>query len=247
MLSGFVPIVTALMLGFLHALEVDHMIAVTTFVAGKPSAAHAARFGFRWGLGHSAAVIVLGAVLLVTGLRWPARYDAIGEGIVGVMLFLLGLWAFVSSRKLHLHPPAEHGDHAHLHVHPAAPSHDHPHDAEHPAAARHHHDDESHHAHGHHHRGHGITAVGLMHGLAGTGAVVALLPVTLIHRVDLGLLYLAAFGVGVTAGMTIYAVVAAYAMRQAAARSVPLGRRIMQGVGVSGMVVGVWWVWRAVG
>ena len=86
-----------------------------------------------------------------------------------------------------------------------------------------------------------------MHGLAGTGAVVALLPVTLIHRVDLGLLYLAAFGVGVTAGMTIYAVVAAYAMRQAAARSVPLGRRIMQGVGVSGMVVGVWWVWRAVG
>lgn len=245
------PLFTALMLGFLHALEVDHMIAVTTFVAGRHSASHAARFGFRWGLGHSAAVMLLGAVLVLTGLRWPQRYDAIGEAAVGAMLVLLGAWALYSSRKLHFHPPAVHGDHAHLHVHPGGTGHDHGHDTDHPAEERHHHHDEADHSRGHHHHGHatghGITIVGLMHGLAGTGAVVALLPVTLISRVDLGLAYLAVFGVGVTSGMTVYATVAAYAMRQAAARSVELGQRIMQVVGIAGMAVGTWWVSRALG
>lgn len=86
-----------------------------------------------------------------------------------------------------------------------------------------------------------------MHGLAGTSAVVALVPVTLIHRLDVGLAYLAAFGVGVTAGMVLYATVAAYAMRQAAARSVIWGRRMAAAVGVAGILVGGWWVIRALG
>lgn len=88
-----VEILTALMLGFLHALEVDHMLAVTTFVAGRPSLATAARFGFRWGVGHSLAVLAFGGVLLATGIQWPERFDAFGEGVVGVMLIGLGLWA----------------------------------------------------------------------------------------------------------------------------------------------------------
>jgi hypothetical protein len=237
-----IPIWTALSLGFLHALEVDHMIAVTTFVAGRPAAPQAARFGLRWGLGHSLAVLVFGGVLLLTGLRWPSRYDAVGEGVVGVMLLGLGLWAIRSSRKLHLHIPPEHGDHAHLHIHgdppvngragtEGAPVHVHPHD----------------HHHGHRHaHGHGITVVGLLHGLAGTSAVVALVPVTFIHRLDVGLAYLAAFGVGVTSGMTIYAVVAALAMRQAVGRSVLWGQRLAGLVGVLGVLVGIWWIRNAV-
>ena len=72
-------------------------------------------------------------------------------------------------------------------------------------------------------------------------------PVTLIQRVDVGLAYLAAFGVGVTAGMMVYAVVAALAMRQAAARSLAWGRRIAGVVGVAGIGVGFCWVWWAVG
>ncbi len=252
-----IPILTALMLGFLHALEVDHMVAVTTFVTGRPSLGRAARFGFQWGVGHSLAVMLFGGVLLVTGLSWPARYDAAGEGVVGVMLVGLGVWALRSSRRLHLHPPEEHGDHAHLHVHRDAGSAHHHHGP--PAAAPHRHRSDHHH---HQHAGHhdhsdpsahpaqgrrGITLVGLMHGLAGTSAVVALVPVTLIERLDVGLAYLAAFGVGVTAGMVLYATVAAYAMRQAAARSVVWGRRMTAAVGAAGIVVGCWWVIRALG
>jgi ABC-type nickel/cobalt efflux system permease component RcnA len=228
--AEIIEVFTALMLGFLHALEVDHMLAVTTFVAGRPSPGAAARFGFRWGVGHSLAVLAFGSLLLLTGVRWPERYNAVGEGLVGVMLVGLGLWALRSSRKLHLHPPAEHGDHAHLHLHAGPPAHGHPH-APGP---------------GHHHAGHGITLVGLMHGLAGSSGVVALVPVTLIARADVGIAYLVAFGVGVTAGMVVYAMVAAFAMRQAAARSLLWGRRVTVGVGAAGVVVGAAWVVRAV-
>jgi ABC-type nickel/cobalt efflux system permease component RcnA len=243
MIATFLPLMTALMLGFLHALEVDHMIAVTTFVTGRPALGDAARFGFRWGVGHSAAVMIFGGVLLVTGIKWPDHYDALGEGLVGAMLIGLGLWALHSGRVLHLHPPEQHGDHAHLHVHGHAhDGHDHPHEP--PRREEHvHHDGHDH----RHHHGHGVTLVGLLHGLAGSSAVVALLPVTLIGRLDVGFAYLLVFGVGVTAGMVCYALVAALAIRRAAARSVALGRRLTQAVGVAGVVVGAWWVSRAVG
>ena len=107
---------TAAMLGFLHALEVDHMVAVTTFVSRRPTPAAAVRFGLKWGIGHSVAVLAAGGLLLATGLRWPARYDALGEALVGLMLIGLGSWALVSARKLHLHSAVEHGGSAQLQV-----------------------------------------------------------------------------------------------------------------------------------
>ena len=238
----FLPVATAFTLGFLHALEVDHMIAVTTFVTGRPALLNAARFGFRWGIGHSAAVLVVGAVLVVTGVRWPARYDTLGEALVGLMLIGLGIWALRSGRALHLHPPEQHGDHAHLHAHRPphggdVHEHPHPHRDEHV-----HHDGHEH----RHHHGHGVTLVGLLHGLAGSSSAVALLPVTLIGRIDLGLIYLLVFGAGVTLGMVGYAMVAAFAIKRAAGRSVAAGQRLTQGVGVLGVLVGTWWVGRAV-
>lgn len=252
---------TACVLGFLHALEIDHMLAVTTFVTRRPRLAVAAGFGARWGLGHSIAVLLAGGLLLATGLKLPARFDAMGEAVVGLMLVGLGLWAWRSAARLHLHTPEEHGGHAHVHVHDAgadAHPHEHAHghahvhaqgQAHHAAPAlqhHHHHDDPRPHAHaGHEHEG--ITLVGLMHGLAGTSAVVALVPVTMLQSLPVGFGYLVMFGVGVTVAMTIFAMVAAYAMRQAAERSLAWGRRAARLVGSAGIVVGAWWVLRAAG
>lgn len=234
MSSDIVALGTAAMLGFLHALEVDHMVAVTTFVSRRPTLGAAGRFGLRWGLGHSVAVLLAGGALLATGIRWPARYDALGEGLVGLMLVGLGCWALVASRKLHLHSVEEHGGHAHLHLHDdAGRRHRHPH---HDAGAAHHP-----HEHG------GITLVGLLHGLAGTTGVVALVPVTMMDRVGLGLGYLTAFGAGVTTAMTLFALAAAAIMRRTTARSLVLGRRAVAAVGVSGIGVGLWWLGRAAG
>lgn len=197
---------TACMLGFLHALEVDHMLAVTTFVSRRPAIATAARFGARWGAGHSLAVLAAGGVLLALGVRWPARWDAAGETAVGAMLVTLGCWALLSARKLHLHSAEGHG-----------------------------HFDE------------GVTVVGFLHGLAGTSAAVALVPVTMLDHAGAGVGYLAAFGAGVTLAMTLFAMAAAAAMRRAAERSVTWGRRAAAAVGSAAVVTGVVWIVRASG
>jgi hypothetical protein len=61
-----------------------------------------------------------------------------------------------------------------------------------------------------------------------------------------GVGYLVAFGVGVTTAMTLFALGAALGVRQAAVQSLALGRRVSAGVGWAGVVVGVWWMVRAV-
>ncbi|HEX9166057.1 MAG TPA: hypothetical protein VF862_09110 [Gemmatimonadales bacterium] len=231
-MTEFVTLMTACVLGFLHALEIDHMLAVTAFVSRRPTLATAARFGFRWGIGHSVAVLAAGGLLLATGLRWSERYESWGEAAVGLLLIGIGLWSLRSTRNLHVHPPAEHGDHLHLHTH-RPPGHDTP---------------DHHHQHHHHHpheRSHGITLVGLAHGLAGTSAVVALVPVTMVDRVSVGIGYLVAFGLGVTVAMTLFASISAVAMKQAAERSLALGRRITSFVGMAGILTGAFWIWRA--
>ena len=237
---------TAFLLGLAHAIEVDHMIAVTAFVSTRPTLQTAAGFGLRWGLGHSIAVFVAGGILIATGLRWPAGYDALGEGLVGALLVAVGVWAMRRARKLHLHAPEEHGDHAHLHAHKdAATTHAHEHHGH--AAHAPAHFPEGHHHHDRDRAGHGMTVVGLMHGLAGTSAVVALVPVTMMDRWVVGLGYLVAFGLGTIIAMTAYALVAAAAFRRASAMSLRWGRVIGRFAGVGSIVVGVWWIWRAVG
>jgi ABC-type nickel/cobalt efflux system permease component RcnA len=205
---------TACMLGFLHALEVDHMLAVSAFVSRRPAVSAAARFGARWGLGHSVAVLAAGGVLLALGVRWPERWDAAGEAVVGAMLVGLGVWAIISARRMRRHAEA--------HAHGTAHTHDHAHDH------------------------HGITVVGFLHGLAGTSAAVALVPVTMLDRASAGIGYLAAFGIGVTAAMTLFAMVAAVAVRRAAERSDLWGRRAAALVGSAAMITGVIWITRAV-
>lgn len=82
----------ALVAGFVHALEADHMAAVTTFVSRRPRPLEAVRFGLRWGIGHSAAIVVAGSVLIALDLRLS---DVLARGLefgVGAMLLGLGAW-----------------------------------------------------------------------------------------------------------------------------------------------------------
>ncbi len=229
---------TACILGFLHALEVDHMIAVTTFVATRPALRTALRFGARWGIGHSLAVLTVGGILLVTGLRWPPEWDAAGEALVGVMLIIVGVWAIRATRNLHLHRPAEHGNHAHLHVHHDGDErHEHRHSPRSPSPPS---DGPSVRPHRH-----ATTLVGLLHGLAGTTGAIALIPVTLIESPWVGIGFLLSFSIGVVVAMTLYAFAAAVAIRRAGASSVTLGRRVSQTIGGAGVLVGAGWIVRA--
>jgi ABC-type nickel/cobalt efflux system permease component RcnA len=109
------PLLTALSLGFLHALEPDHMAAVTTFVSRRPRPLEALGFGVRWGLGHSAAILVVGSVLIALGIRFPESVVSGLEFGVGTMLLGLGVWLLWSVMHGEAHAIAD-------------PEHDHPHD-----------------------------------------------------------------------------------------------------------------------
>jgi hypothetical protein len=111
------PLLTALIAGFLHALEADHMAAVTTFVSRRPRPLEAVGFGLRWGVGHSAAILVLGGILIALDLRLPEGMARGLEFGVGAMLLALGLWLLWGVLHERAHRLAGDRSHDHPHAH----------------------------------------------------------------------------------------------------------------------------------
>ncbi|MEE8251867.1 MAG: hypothetical protein V3R24_09020 [Gemmatimonadales bacterium] len=221
---------TAFILGAVHALEVDHMVAVTTLVSGRTKISSSFVLGLQWGLGHTAAVISVGALLLWLGIRIPADFDRWTEAGVGAAMVLLGAWALVRSAALHLHFPDRHGGHAHLHAHSGGKiDHDHGH-----------HSDPS-----RHHR-HVSTLMGAAHGLAGTAPVIALVPATQLAEWPDALVYLSFFGVGTTLAMACFAAAAA-AVIDRLVSSIRVVTAIARAVALAALLLGLLWMLRALG
>ncbi|HSJ06646.1 MAG TPA: sulfite exporter TauE/SafE family protein [Longimicrobiales bacterium] len=207
---------TALLLGSLHALEADHMAAVTSFAVRRPSLRAAVRFGVRWSVGHGGAIVLVGAGLIILGVNLPDSTTAWLERFVGVVMIGLGAWTLRGASAIHAHEH-DHGGHAHAHLH-------------------------SHALADHHDHGHAVTAVGLVHGLAGSGAAVALIPVVGFDSPGPAILYLVVFAVGTIAAMAVYGMLAGMVVGRAAERSVGLARGLARVTGVFTITVGLVWV-----
>jgi hypothetical protein len=218
--------VTAFALGAGHALEVDHMVAVTVFVGGRPRLGAAGGFGMRWALGHSLVVLLVGGALVMAGVRVPAAAYEWAELLVGATLIGLGIWGTRAARRLHVHLPHDHAGHAHLHAHaPSASPHVHEHRPT-DATPRHR---------------HVSTLVGALHGLAGTVPVVALIPVTLMTGKTAAIVYLGVFSAGTILAMSAYAALTAVAVHRVAA-SARLARSVAFATAAASVLVGVWWI-----
>ena len=115
------PLATALVAGFTHALEADHMAAVSAFVSRRPHPMRALGFGIRWGVGHSLALLVAGGAVILLDLELSERVVRGLELAVGVMLIGLGLWAVagVLHRRVlaRAHQAAHREGHPHSHTH----------------------------------------------------------------------------------------------------------------------------------
>jgi hypothetical protein len=83
--------------------------------------------------------------------------------------------------------------------------------------------------------------MGMLHGLAGTGALVIALPLAVARSVPLALGYLVAFGVGTIAAMSAFSALAGWAAGRAARRSVLLIRATASGAALASVCVGAWW------
>jgi nickel/cobalt transporter (NicO) family protein len=207
---------TALLLGSLHALEADHMAAVTSFAVRRPSLRAAVRFGVQWAVGHGGAIILVGAGLIILGVNLPDAATTWLERLVGVVMIGLGAWTIRGAAAIHVHEHT-HAGHAHAHIHSHALAEDHDH-------------------------GHAVTAVGLIHGLAGSGAAVALIPVVGFDSPGPAILYLVVFALGTIAAMAVYGLLAGMVVGRAAERSVGLARWLARATGAFTVLVGLVWV-----
>jgi hypothetical protein len=207
------------LLGFRHALEPDHLAAVSTLVARHRSGWRAALIGAWWGLGHTLALLVAGAALIVARGEMPPLAAEAFEFAVAVMLVALGVGSIRRAAlqgpggPLHVH---RHGWLVHTHA-AAAP---HVHIGAWTLARR-------------------PLLIGALHGLAGSGALTALVLATL-PTTAARLSYLILFGMGSTLGMAALSgllgwPLARFGTHHAVARGVSLV------VGCSSVTLGVMW------
>src|SRR5262245_544959 len=99
-------------LGIKHATEADHLAAVSTIVSQRRSVWQSAAVGVFWGIGHTAALIAAGVLVLCVGLVIPEKVANVLELFVALMIIFLGM------RLLHLHIHAHsHGGRSHIHLH----------------------------------------------------------------------------------------------------------------------------------
>jgi hypothetical protein len=215
------------LLGMQHALEADHIAAVSSIAARRTDIADIVKHGLTWGLGHTLTLFVFAGAAILLGHAIPEHLARPLETAVGVMLVGLGahvLWRLWRDR-VHFHRHG-HGDgtvhfHAHSHAGETAP---------HAPAA---------HAHGHAQGFRWRTLlVGLMHGMAGSAALLVL-AVTQASSPAAGLGYVALFGVGSMVGMAALSGVIAVPIA-VSARWLTWANRGLQGaVGVITIAIGV--------
>jgi len=186
-----------LVFGLKHATEVDHVVAVSTIVSEHRNVFRSALVGGLWGVGHTAALIIVGVLVLVFRVAIPLRvanWLELGVALMIIALGVLGLRRALRKRAdVHLHRHSHDGQ-SHVHVHFHEQGTEHATAATTPAPRSH--------SHAIARLGFKPLLVGAMHGLAGSAAL-TLLVLTQIQSVSLGLLYLALFGVGSTLGMLL--------------------------------------------
>ncbi|HLL76331.1 MAG TPA: hypothetical protein VK421_13855 [Pyrinomonadaceae bacterium] len=205
---------SALALGFVlglrHAVDADHLAAVSAIVSERRSVLGASLLGGLWGVGHAVSLVAAALAVILFDLRVGERAALLLEACVGVMLVALGANALRKlgrGGRLHLHFHRHGGrEHAHPHVH-----------GETDLAREHGRAERPAHTH------HGLrldsrtVLVGMLHGLAGSAALMLLVISTVESRLA-GLLYVAVFGVGSAGGMMLMGALVSLPMRLTAVR-----------------------------
>ena len=212
--SGF-----ASLLGMRHALEPDHIAAVSTLVSDEQSSVRAAWLGVCWGIGHTLTLFVVGLGLVLVQREIPAGLTDVFEIVVSVMLIGLGMRSVLQAARLGSKGPATLHTHRWIvHRHPGMPAH--VHIGKWTLARR-------------------PLLVGAVHGLAGSGALAALVLTTLPSTAS-RLAYMIVFGLGSTAGMAMLSGFLGWPLARLGAHE-HVTRGISFVVGCMSMVLGVVW------
>lgn len=224
------PALTGFAAGALHVVSgPDHLVALAPLAARDRR--RALRVGTIWGIGHGAGVVGVGLLGIVARDHVPI--DAISgwaEFSVGGLLICIGLWALWRATRvvIHVHPhehaiaheigAEEQKLHAHIHAHPRTIDHDKPE------------------AHGAHSRA--AFGVGLLHGVAGTGHLLGIVPSLALPPAQ-AVVYLIAYLVAAVGSMAGFGLLVGVVTERAG----PLWLGwIMRASGVAAVAVGIVWL-----
>jgi len=106
-------------LGLRHAIEADHLAAISTIVTERRSLLSSLLVGASWGLGHTLALLVAGVGVVLLRYQMTDRIAHTLEIGVGMMLVLLGanvLRTLVDRRASQSHDHATVASHSHAHA-----------------------------------------------------------------------------------------------------------------------------------
>ena len=194
-------------LGARHALEPDHLAAVSVLAADRPGARRGLLVGALWGAGHTLSLLACGLAAAIAAARIPTRLADLLEIAVAAMLIGLGGRALMRAR-----PDRNVRVPAHVHVHGPRRA----------LAIR-------------------PLLVGAVHGLAGSGALVALATAALPTQTG-RLTFIGLFGFGSIAAMSAISGLAGWPLARVVRR--PAAARLLLAVaGTTSLVLGIVWGW----
>lgn len=212
------------LLGLRHALDPDHVVAVTAIASERAGLRRASLVGACWGLGHAVSLTLAAGAILVLKLSVPDKLAAALEAAVALMLVGIGAAAISGALRYRLHAHAHDHDgrpHVHFHAHRSG---------------------EAHGPHGHRHAlGGGMKPflVGCVHGLAGSAGL-ALLALGTAPSLAAGLAYVAMLGAGSIVGMLLLSGLMSLPLAYLQARYAVLHGRAQLAAGAVSVALGVW-------
>lgn len=192
-----------LLLGMRHAFEADHVAAVATITIQEKSLPKALKLGVAWGIGHTIMLFLFGSIILFVTDIIPEKIVYWLEFSVGVMLVILGIDIIrrVIVDRVHFHSHSHETGETHFHAH------------SHKGEKSAHHEDKS---HEHQHKMTSSTSrallIGMVHGMAGSAALI-ILALQTVSSPWIGILYIILFGVGSIIGMALFSFVLVIPLR----------------------------------
>jgi len=216
----------AFLVGMSHALEADHVAAVSSMATRQTSVSQIVRTGAVWGLGHTLTLMMFAGAAIVLGFTIHTTLAGWLEFIVGVMLVGLGghiVYRLIRDR-VHFHIHKHNDGIAHFHAHSHAGE-----TKEHTVSV-----------HDHDHKPFPLRAlfVGMMHGMAGSAALLVL-SATTAPTATIGFAYVVLFGIGSILGMAALSAVIAVPIAFSARFLTWANRGIQATTGLATMALGL--------
>ncbi len=183
LVSSFSILAAGFSLGLLHALDADHVMAVSTLSSRKPGLLNSFKHSAHWALGHAGMLVMIGMLLFGLGVTIPTSFQHVAEASVGVLLMVMGAWCLWHFKKNPIRfTEHRHGDVVHRHL---CLSDDKNNDHEKKAK-------------------HAPVFIGMLHGLAGSAPALALVPIVMQGQLIVALTYLVVFSLGVLISMVMF-------------------------------------------